>query len=64
MLIDGIGFDVAISTSKKRKEVRDSKPTKTIPPKLKGVEGKKHISVKQKRDEVTKGPNPEAESLT
>lgn len=56
---DGINIVV----SKKCKEVGITKPTRSAAPKSKGASEKKHTSVKEKREEVTKGTGPEANPL-
>lgn len=48
---DEIESDVAIATTKKRKEAGGSRLAKYSTPKTKGVE-EKHMSVKRKMDEV------------
>lgn len=36
-------------------------PTKSVEPKSKGVRPKKHIAIKRKKKEMTKGPSPKAD---
>lgn len=60
---DDFDSDVAIATSKKRKEAGSLNPAKFVAPKTKCDGGKNHISVMRKRDEVAKGPSRKSDSL-